>query len=173
MQKIEAQLKGGHPNSLGNTVEVVSQVLKQPEKFNELFHCYFSNDEVVRLRVSNAMKRIAKENKGLVIPYLDRFLNEISLIDQASTRWTLAQLFLMLDKHLAPQQLKNAKKILMTNLRESDDWIVLNMTMETLAKWALKDDELKIELLHRLEQLKKDPRKSVCSKATKKLAQLT
>ena len=158
---------------MGNTVEVVSQVLKQPDLFKELFQCYFSDDEVVRLRVSNAMKRIAKENKGLVIPYLDRFLNEISLIDQASTRWTIAQLFLMLDKQMTPQQWKSAKEILLTNLHESDDWIVLNMTMETLANWALKDDELKIELLPRLEQLKNDPRKSVCSKATKKLAQLT
>ena len=172
MQNIEKQLKGGHPNSLGNTVEVVSQVLKQPDLFKELFQCYFSDDEVVRLRVSNAMKRIAKENQGLVIPYLDRFLNEISLIDQASARWTIAQLFLMLDKQMTPPQLKSAKEILLTNLRESDDWIVLNMTMETLANWAIKDNKLKAELLPRLKQLKNDPRKSVCSKAAKKLAQL-
>ena len=173
MQSIEIQLTGGHPNSLGNTIEVVEQVLEDPDKMEELFQCYFSEDEVVRLRVSNAMKRITKADKELVIPYLARFLDEISNIDQASTQWTLAQLFLMLEKHMTEAQIQHAKDILMDNLNSSDDWIVLNMTMETLAKWAMTDEALKIQLLPRLKQLEKDPRKSVFSKASKKLAQLT
>lgn len=90
MQGFEQRLTGGHPNSLGNTVAVVEAVLDQPELFNELFNCYFSHDEVVRLRTSNAMKRICKANKSLLLPYLDRFLTEISQIDQPSTQWTLA-----------------------------------------------------------------------------------
>ena len=90
---LEERLTGGHPNSLGNTVEVVDDVLKNPALFNELFQCYFSADEVVRLRVSNAMKRVCKENEEMLVPYIDKFLGEISKIDQASTQWTLAQLF--------------------------------------------------------------------------------
>ena len=35
-----------------------------------------SDDEVVRLRTSNAMERVARENKGLVVPYLDAMMNE-------------------------------------------------------------------------------------------------
>ena len=172
MQSIEEQLTGGHPNSLGNTVEVVEQILEDPDKIEELYQCYFSEDEVVRLRVSNAMKRITKARRELVIPYLGRFLDEISNIDQASTQWTLAQLFLMLEKHMTEAEIQHAKEILMDNLNGSDDWIVLNMTMETLAKWAIDDEVLKIQLLPRLKQLEKDPRKSVFSKASKKLAQL-
>ena len=91
----EERLTGGHPNSLGNTVEVVEEVLSDHAKFQELFQCYFSNDEVVRLRTSNAMKRICKEEKQLLVPYIDKFLTEISGIDQASTQWTLSQLFAM------------------------------------------------------------------------------
>ena len=173
MENIETLLTGGHPNSLGNTVAVVEIVLRDPGKFEELFQCYYSEDEVVRMRVSNAMKRIAKEKQQLVVPYLDRFLNEISNIDQASTKWTIAQLFLILQKHLTPQQLRQAKQILFKNLNESDDWIVLNMTMETLALWASSDEDLKHKLIPRLKQLKEDPRKSVFSKASKKLAQLS
>ena len=172
MKSIENQLTGGHPNSLGNTIEIVELVLDQNSYFDELFHCYFSQDEVVRLRVSNAMKRIAKENEELLIPYLDRFLDEISEIDQASTKWTLAQLFLMLQTHMNDRQFQRAKEILLNNLHNSDDWIVLNMTMETLANWAIEDEALKQQLLPRLKQLKKDPRKSVFSKASKKLVQL-
>jgi hypothetical protein len=79
----EERLTGGHPNSLGNTIEVVADVLAHPERIEELYQCYFSEDEVVRLRVSNAMKRLARANGDLLFPYLDRFLKDISKIDQA------------------------------------------------------------------------------------------
>ena len=90
MNNFEQRFTGGHPNSLGNTVEIVEEVLKDNHLFDELFNCYFSEDEVVRLRTSNAMKRVCKVKKELLPPYLDRFLTEISQIDQASTQWTLS-----------------------------------------------------------------------------------
>ena len=92
-ERFEDMLTGGHPNSLGRTIEVVETVLANPQRFEELFACYQSHDEVVRLRVSNAIKRVEKERHDLLVPYLDRLLTEISQIDQASTQWTLAQLF--------------------------------------------------------------------------------
>ena len=33
----EERLSGGHPNSLGDTVKVVEEVLKQPKRFQKLF----------------------------------------------------------------------------------------------------------------------------------------
>lgn len=163
----ETRLKGGHPNSLGNTIEVVEEVLANQSLFKELFQCYFSPDEVVRLRVSNAMKRLCKAQKELLIPYVDRLLEEISNIPQASTQWTLAQLFLELETNLNPEQLKKAKEILTHNLAHHDDWIVLNTTMETLAQWSAKDQKLKQWLLPQLERLSADQRKSVAGRAKK------
>ncbi len=170
---IEERLTGGHPNSLGNTVEVVNEVLKKPSLFDELFQCYFSQDEVVRLRVSNAMKRICKENEELLIPYIDKFLDKISRIDQASTQWTLAQLFLMLEKRLSASQRQKAEEILKTNLANHQDWIVLNMTMETLGQWAKKDEALRHWMEPHLAKLQADSRKSVSKKALKTLQMLT
>ena len=152
-----------------NTVEVVEGILQNPSLFDELFQCYFSEDEIVRLRVSNAMKRICRENEELLIPYIDRFLEKISKIDQASTQWTLAQLFLMLEKRMSHNQRKKAEEILKTNLANHQDWIVLNMTMETLGKWAKKDDTLRVWMEPHLNRLSKDPRKSVSKKAIKTL----
>ena len=172
MQNFEQQLTGGHPNSLGNTVQVVEKVLKNPEHFEELFNCYFSDDEVVRLRVSNAMKRIANERKELLVPYIDRFLDEIAGIDQASTQWTLAQLFLLLEKEMDATQTRKAKEILTYNLAHQDDWIVLNVTMKTLADWAKNDAQLKSFLFPHLERLSEDSRKSIAGKAKKILAKL-
>ena len=172
MKNFEERLKGGHPNSLGNTVEVVDEVLGENQLFNELFNCYFSNDEIVRLRTSNAMKRICKANKLILIPYIDRFLTDISKIDQASTQWTLSQLFGMLDKDMTKKQIEQAKNIMKNNLSNHTDWIVLNQTMDTLTKWAKKDENLKDWIKPHLERLTTDERKSVSGRARKMIEKL-
>ena len=172
MENFEERLKGGHPNSLGNTVEIVDEVLVENELFNELFNCYFSNDEIVRLRTSNAMKRICKAKKTILTPYIDRFLTDIAQIDQASTQWTLAQLFGMLERDMDEKQIGQAKKIMKDNLANHNDWIVLNQTMDTLTKWAKKDAELNDWIKQHLERLTADERKSVSSRATKMIDRL-
>jgi len=110
--RFEERLSGGHPNSLGDTVKVVEEVLKQPKRFQELFDCYFSDDEVVRLRTSNAMKRVARENKALLVPYLDAMLDDILKIPQPSVHWMLTQLFALLTEGMSKPQLVRAKKFL-------------------------------------------------------------
>ncbi len=167
MNNFEERLKGGHPNSLGNTIEIVEEVLMDETKFDDLFQCYFSKDEVVRLRTSNALKRICREEKTIIVPYIDRLINDISQIDQASTKWTLSQLFGMLEEDMNKKQIEKAKNIMKNNLEKHTDWIVLNMTMETLAKWAQNDEELKKWLKPQFEKLSKDKRKSVSNKANK------
>ena len=163
----EDMLTGGHPNSLGRTLEVVDLVLKAPERFDELFNCYKSADEVVRLRVSNAMKRVEAENQLLLIPYIDRLIGEIGSLDQASAQWTLAQLFDRLEDHLSPAQKEAALAILKRNLSHHNDWIVLNFTMETLTNWSGDVPGLKDWLIPHLQRLKEDKRKSVAARANK------
>lgn len=169
MGDFEEILTGGHPNSLGRTIEVVECVLSSTDRFAELFACYESDDEVVRLRVSNAMKRVEAANHGLLLPYIDRFIEEIGALDQASAQWTLAQLFHKLERDMSPHQLSGALAIMKRNLEHHNDWIVLNHTIETLAEWAKSDQLLKAWLLPHLERLSHDPRKSVANRAKKKL----
>lgn len=173
MNDFEKRLTGGHPNSLGNTIEVVDEVLEKAELFDELFNCYFSSDEIVRLRVSNAMKRICKVKPNYLVPYIDRFISEIAKIDQPSTKWTIAQLFEMLDSELSQKQLEQAKRIVKENLVSESDWIVLNNSMETLGRWSKSDAELAKWLTPQLERLAKDERKSVSKRASKLLAVTT
>jgi len=158
-------LAGGHPNSLGQTVEVVEIVLADPTQLEQLYQCYFDDDEVVRLRVSNAMKRIWREKPDLLVPYIDRFLTEITSIQQASTQWTLAQLFLELQDRLSDEQREEAIVLMQRNLETWDDWIVLNNTMQMLGEWAFDRPDLKGWLRPHLERLAQDKRKSVAKKA--------
>ena len=166
-QDFEKALTGGHPNSLGNTEAVVAEVLEQPQKVEALYQCYKSTDEVVRVRVSNAMKRLAKAQPELLHPYIDRFLSEVAAIKQASAQWTLAQLILSWRKQLSPEQQQRAVEHLRHNLAFHQDWIVLNTTMETLAHFAKTDTELKTWMKPQIAQLITETRKSVAGRARK------
>jgi hypothetical protein len=171
-ESFEEMLTGGHPNSLGRTIEVVDIVLANSTRLLDLYNCYFSTDEIVRLRTSNAIKRISLENPEWLIPYIDKLISEISNINQPSAQWTLANLFQTLSGFMSESQRHNSKRILQKNLATHTDWIVLNNTMDTLSKWAENDSELKDWLLPHLERLAHDPRKSVAGRSKKIKAKL-
>lgn len=168
----EKMLTGGHPNSLGRTVEVVEIVLADRDRLEELYACYRSDDEVVRLRTSNALKRISREKPEWLVPLIDGFLTEIADLDQASAQWTLADLFETLAPLLTPAQRQQAEAVLKRNLAHHHDWIVLNQTMKTLGAWAKTDPALKDWLVPHLERLSGDGRKSVAKTAAKTLKTL-
>ena len=84
----EKSLKGDHPNSLGNTLEVVDEVPGNTDTMEDLFLCYQSNDETVRLRTSNAFKRIFRAKPELFKQWKKRFIKEVAEIDHHSAKWT-------------------------------------------------------------------------------------
>ncbi|WP_114521050.1 hypothetical protein [Altererythrobacter sp. ZODW24] len=166
-ETFEIMLMGGHPNSLGRTVEVVDHVLAEPARLEELFVCYSSEDDVVRLRVSSAMKRVEVARHDLLLPYIDRFIDQIGQLDQPSAQWTLAILFEKLRPDMTASQESSSLALLKRNLAENDDWIVLNTTMDVLARWSKGNAALSGWFAPHLKRLAKDPRKSVSKKAAK------
>jgi hypothetical protein len=165
----EKLLTGGHPNSLGNTLEVVKIVLEDKSKLIDLFNCYFSPDEVVRLRTSSAFKRICIQHPDWIYEYTDRLIEEISKINQASTQWTLAILFRLLTPLLTQEQRSKSLEILKINLDNHTDWIVINTTMETLFEWSKSDNDLEEWLRPRLEKFVLSDKKSIAGRAKKYL----
>lgn len=172
-ESFEQILTGGHPNSLGRTLEVVDLILKDKTLVAELIDTYSSSNEVVRLRVSNALKRICKEHPDWIYPYTDILLSKIAKINQASTQWTLATIFRLLSSLLTPKQKDTAIQQLKHNLDTHTDWIVINTTMETLFTWS-KDNSLLAEwMIPRLQKFQQDSHKSISGRASKYLAALS
>ena len=167
--EFEAMLTGGHPNSLGRTLEVVDAVRSQPQRFDALLSCYFSENDVVRLRVSNAVKRLTKESTAYLKPHVGLLLTDIAAIEQPSTQWTLAELFTLLDRELSSAERRKAQTLVKRNLSTSSDWIVLNKSIDALMRWARRDDTLAAWLRPELQRLSGDTRKSVANRATKAL----
>jgi hypothetical protein len=161
------RLAGGHPNSLGRTLEVVDAVLQDQTRLPDLLACYTSSDEVVRLRTSNALKRIMLQHPDWVVPFLDHLLFEVAKIEQASTQWTLAIVFGTLKTHMSTSQKAQALHLIQQQLLHHTDWIVLNNAMQTLSEWAKTDAALKKWLEPQLEHHATDPRKSVAARAKK------
>lgn len=166
-------LSGGHPNSLGRTLDVVDAVLSDRSRLNDLYRCYFSDDEVVRLRVSSAFKRVTIEHPDWTMGFIDGLQSEVAAIDQASTQWTLALMFDLLVDLLSPQQRSRALEIMQDNLAEQSDWIVLNNSMKVLGRWAEADPGLAEWLLPHARRLTGDERKSVAANARKLLDHLS
>ena len=170
--RFEERLTGGHPNSLGNTIEVVDEVLASKAKLRELVDCYKSSDEVVRLRVSNGVKRVSKEHPDWVMEYIDELQSWVSEIDQPSTHWTLSWLFEHLHAHMSEAQRLRAVEIMKHNLTHDDDWIVQNNTLAALAHYAKGDKELTEWLIPELKKSTKSKHKSVARRAEKLLVVL-
>ena len=165
-------LSGGHPNSLGRTLEVVDAVLADRSRLDDLYRCYFSADEVVRLRVSSAMKRVTIEHPNWAMGFIDGLQSEVAAIDQASTQWTLALLFDLTVDLLSPQQHARAVEIMQDNVARHDDWIVLNNSMKVLGRWGEADSGLTAWLLPHARRLARDERKSVAANARKLIDRL-
>lgn len=165
-------LTGGHPNSLGRTEEVVALVLADRKRLSELYSCYFNDDEVVRLRVSSAMKRVTTARPDWTMDYMDRLQDEVAAIDQASTQWTLALLFDLTRHLMSDAQHDRAIEIMQHNLATHGDWIVLNNSMKVLGSWADGDDDLRAWLRPHAARLAEDLRKSVARHASDLLALL-
>lgn len=172
MDDFEEMLTGGHPNSLGRTVEVVDAVLADRTRLDDLYRCYFSTDEVVRLRVSSAMKRVTIERPEWTMDFVDGLQSDVAAIDQASNQWTLALIFDLLVDRMSPGQHTRALEIMKSNLAHHSDWIVLNNSMKVLGKWAKHDTELARWLQPQALRLVDDDRRSVASNARKLLDQL-
>jgi hypothetical protein len=167
-EPFESILAAGKRNSLGRTEEVVDTVLNNKKRLPELFGVLDNSDEWVRMRAGDALEKICRERPEWFQPYFERLATDVSKIDQPSVQWHLAQMFG--EMSLSPEYYRRAKTILKRNLVKSNDWIVLNVTMQQLFDWAQDDARLRGWLRPQLERLSRDDRGSVKKRASKLLA---
>lgn len=165
-------LRGGHHNSLGRTEEVVAIVVADPTRLEELFAVLAVSDELMRMRAGDALEKVCRQRSDWFVPHIDRITKEVGAIEQSSVQWHVAQMLRHLRGDLSVEQARRAEALLRRNLTRSTDWIVLNVTMDVLAEWAVHDPALARWLHPELERLCDDPRKSVARRAEKRLAEL-
>jgi len=166
---IEKALTGGDPRRLQNAEEVVAEVLARPQQVEELYRCVFSDDEIVRMRASDALEKVCAERPELLSPYAERLLTDVAGVDQPSVQWHLAQMLAAVE--LTPRQLDRAVELLNRNLDRYEDWILTNLTLQSLADFARRKDHLRDEFVRRLRTYEDTAYKSVASRVRRLLAE--
>ena len=163
----EQSLKGGHPNSLGNTLEVVDVVLGNTDKIEDLFLCYQSDDETVRLRTSNAFKRIFRAKPELFNNWKQRFIKEVAEIDQPYAKWTSIQILNELFDQLDEKEKAQSIEICLRYLQNEKDWIVINQSLNFIRNHLERFDFKDPEMMKLLIFFVDDERKSISKNAEK------
>jgi hypothetical protein len=164
-----ARMFGGNKRKLNNQ-PIIDTVLHDPVRVGELFECVIDEDEYVRMRASDALEKVCRSDPSIVQPLKTRVLNEMSAIDQPGVQWHYAQI---VDKlQLNPQETAKVIRKLQYNFETYDDWITRNITMEVLGDFAFHDQALRAYLMPKLEELTKDGRVSISTRAKKTLKML-
>ncbi len=164
---IEERLTGGDPRSLGNTEQVVAETLANADLLPELFECMFSSDEIVRMRAGDAVEKICNQHPDWLQPYIERLLTEVYAIRQPSVQWHLAQM--LAEVSLSPEQKPRAIAVLRGNLETMDDWIVTNLSLESLAQFTRRGDFDRARFVEIANSFAECRHKSVASRVRKLL----
>lgn len=170
MNKILEKLKGGDLRSIGRADEVVQDILKDPQLFPEVFEGMFSNDPVIRMRSSDAIEKVSREHPEYLQTFKNRLIDKISKIEQKEVRWHVAQMFSYLEVN---EQAKNQIIHILYNWIDSDKSKIVKVnSMQTITDFAEKDNQLKVEVIHKLEEIMKTGSPAMISRSKKLLKKL-
>jgi hypothetical protein len=167
---LERELSGGDPRSLGRADDVVRRVLARPARVSELFECVLGADEIVRMRAADALEKVCREKPALLQTFKRRLFTEVAAIDQPSVQWHLAQMLARIE--LTAAERARAIRLLESNLARYDDWIVVNLTLEALAKFARDDASFRDRFVRIVARHVGSRHKSVASRARRLLDEL-
>lgn len=162
--RYEERLEGGKAFSLGNTVEIVNEVIEKPNAFSDYLTLFSSENSQVVMRASNGLKRIFEDGTLSFEQHKENVIELLKDSPHDSARWTLVQLLKKYKNSLDEQELEEAFSIARRFTLESEEWITLAQSMDLLVKLKshLGEDE---ELVSRAVQLSGDDRKTVSKKA--------
>ena len=116
------------------------------------------------------MKRLIRAEPARFTIWAERLIQEVGAIDQAGAQWTVAQIIGenldLWDQH--DDALKQRSLVMLFGLLDkSDDWIVTNAALKTLANIGVRRMDVEAKLRPLLERYQDDRRKSVSNTARK------
>lgn len=85
-----------------------------------------------------ALEKLCRERPEEFTRFTERLLTDVAAIEQPSVQWHLAQM--LGEIQMTEQQRRRAAGVLVRQLDPSNDWIVVNLTLETLAPFVETGD---------------------------------
>lgn len=139
MNQILKLLVGEDRRSIGHSDEVVQIILRQPEKFDELFQGLYELDPIIRMRTADAIEKITINKPNLLIPYKQKILDLINKVDQIEVQWHFAQIIPRLS--LSTDEIDNSFRIIEGYLT-SPSAIVKAFSLQCLFELTLQKPDL-------------------------------
>jgi hypothetical protein len=163
---------GGKSNSLGRVNEVIEIVLSDQSRLNELYDCLFSDDAWLRMRAADALEKVCRQHPEWLLPYIDRFADELATSTQASILWHLAQIYGQV--YLTSEQRAFAINWLKNLVSTKEvDWIVAASAMDTLAHFVKEGSFPKAEMILLLTIQQQHKSNAIMKRATKLLTEFS
>lgn len=165
MSDVQGMLTGGDRRTLHGVADVIALVEARPGRLAELFGCIFADDDVVRMRAADACEKLCRSHPDWFEPYVERMLTDVAASGQPSVQWHLAQMLAQVP--LDDRQAARAAEVVAGLLGGSDDWIVRNCSLESLASFARRGTISRQAMSAQLDRVAEDERKSVRSRVEK------
>jgi len=170
MSKILQKLRGDDLRSIGKADEVVQDILNDPSLFKEVFEGMLNKDPVIRMRSADAIEKVSAKRPEYLRPFKPKLINQISKIEQQEVRWHAAQMF----SYIETSKIERNKiiKILLSYIETDESKIVKTFSMQTLAGFAEKDEQIKPRMINLIKGMIKKGSPAIISRGKKLLKQL-
>lgn len=170
MSKILQKLRGDDLRSIGKADEVVQDILNDPSLFQEVFEGMLNKDPVIRMRSADAIEKVSAKRPEYLRPFKSKLINQISKTEQQEVRWHVAQMF----SYIETSKIERNKiiKILLSYIETDESKIVKTFSMQTLADFAEKDEQIKPRMINLIKGMIKNGSPAIISRGNKLLKQL-
>lgn len=150
-REILDKLSGGDLRSIGKADEVVSDLIRDPALFGEVFRGMKSDNPLVRMRAADVIEKVSKARPEYLMPYKKELINDITRIEQQEVRWHVALMFTYLE--LSDLEKTLVIEILLSWLENSKSKIVKVNSLEALVHIGSNDTKYSSKITKILEEV--------------------
>jgi hypothetical protein len=159
------ELAAGKPNSLGNTLNVVRTVTREPKRFPQLLALLLHQEPLVAMRAMNATKRLMRGDSAFFHPHRGSLVTEYSKTKHNVVKLGLITLYFDFINEFTPTEVRRIKVLTMRWVDEAIDWMILVQGLKLLEKLAKLDPTFEPKVLAIAKRLRNDSRNAVSTRA--------
>jgi hypothetical protein len=159
------ELAAGKPNSLGNTLNVVRTVTREPKRFPQLLALLLHPEPLVAMRAMNATKRLMRGDSTFFHPHRGSLVTEYSKTKHNVVKLGLITLYFDFINEFTPTEVRRIKVLTLRWVSEAIDWMILVQGLKLLGKLAKLDPTLEPKVLAIAKRLRNDSRNAVSTRA--------
>ena len=159
------ELAAGKPNSLGNTLNVVRTVTREPKRFPQLLALLLHQEPLVAMRAMNATKRLMRGDSAFFHPHRGSLVTEYSKTKHNVVKLGLITLYFDFINEFTPTEVRRIKVLTLRWVSEAIDWMILVQGLKLLEKLDKLDPAFEPKVLAVAKRLRNDSRKAVSTKA--------